>query len=146
MGSTLAAVCAQLKPMGWKRGHPVLYIGQLRNSRSSCTFFRPELQLLLCGAPVILSPLPTAAGPQALSCSESAVHSFAHLYSLRFLSFCWQAPARTCAWIRCAINSTDPRLPVGLWAPFASHRPPTFVVWGYRLLKNWSPSFLRLLR
>jgi hypothetical protein len=53
-----------------------------------------------------------------------------------FLSFCWQAPARTCALILCDINSTDPRFPAGLWAPFASHRLQTFVVWGYRLPKN----------
>jgi len=122
-------------------------LGTLRNTRSrSCTFFRPGLQLL-CDAPLILSPPSTVACPQSLSLQRVCGPFICAILPFHIVCFCWQAPARTCALIHCAINSsTDPRFPVGLWAPFASHRPPTFVVWGYRLLKKWSPSFLRLLR
>jgi hypothetical protein len=120
-------------------GHPVVccILGTLRKpDHALVPSFRPGLHLL--SAPLFPPPRPVL---------QRVCGPFICVFlPFRFSFFCWQAPARTCALIHYAINSTDPRFPVGLWAPFASHRLQTFVVWGYRLLKKWSPSFLRLLR
>lgn len=142
---TRAADCPQLESMGWKRGHPVgvgCILGTLRNTRSRplVSSFHPGLQFTLCTSPSPTRPVPRS----CLAASLRSIHLCNPTHLLSF-SFCWQAPAGTCALILFAINSTDP-FPVGLWAQFASHRPQTFGVWGYHLLKNWSPSFLRPLR
>lgn len=128
---------------GMETGSPcrVLYIGPITEDPIAllyCTALPPGASIALRISHPLSSLHHGLLSGSIIAASLRSTH-----YPSRSLSFCWQVPARICTLVPCAINSTDPRLPVGLWAPFASHRPLTFVVWGFRLLKNWSPSFLR---
>ena len=121
-----------------------LYSVTLRKRPSS--LFRLELSIATCASFSIFLFLSTAACPLVLQrvCSPLIWHN-APFFSLVFFLLAGPSPDYVLGFVTPSTVLIHV-FPVGIWAPSASHRPPTFVAWDYRSPKNWSLSFPWLLR